>query len=59
MKRENVKIGMYVEWKADYEEQGTIVSLPDRGGWVDIEGPDTEQGPQMFNVHISYLEEVK
>ena len=57
MSREDVKIGMYCYWKGDIEESGRVRTLPDRDGYVDIEGPDTERGPQDFNVHYSDLEE--
>ena len=56
MQRNEVKIGMYVEWKGDYEESGKVISISDQG-WVVIEGPDSERGPQEFNVHCSQLEE--
>ena len=56
MQRNEVKIGMYVEWKGDYEESGKVISI-DKQGWVTIEGPDSERGPQEFNVHCSQLEE--
>ncbi len=56
MKKEDCKPGVYVFWKGDIEEQGQITSKPDKNGYVNITGPDTEQGPQDFNVHYSDLE---
>ena len=56
MKKENVKIGMYVDFKADWEQTGKVLTKPDRNGYVDIEGSDTEKGPEEFNIHYSRLE---
>lgn len=59
MKKNEVYIGMYVEWKADIEEYGVVVSLPDNNGYVNIEGPDGESGPREFNVHYSQLDKAE
>ena len=47
---------MQVFWKGDYEETGIVIAI-DKQGWVTIEGPDTEHGPEEFHVHCSQLEE--
>ena len=59
MKKEEIKLGMYVDFKLDYEESGKIISLPDKNGYVNIDGGDSEQGPLEFNIHIDELTEME
>ena len=57
MDRDKVKPGIYVNFKADYEVSGKVLTYPDRNGYVDIQGPDEERGDGKYNEHYSNLEE--
>ena len=57
MCKEDVKVGMWVFFKQDYEVSGKVVSKPDRNGYVNVQGPDEETSDGMYNVHYSQLEE--
>ena len=57
MKKNDVKVGMFVDFKQDIEQSGVVIKLPNDNGDVLIDGPDSEDGPTTFLIHYSRLEE--